>query len=53
MRNFRRWLAWRLLELARRIHPSPTWNQNGGVWQIIEVPRRISENRKSKRSPRL
>ncbi len=36
----RQWLAWRLLNLARVIYPAATKQR---VWQIIEVPRRISE----------
>jgi hypothetical protein len=37
---FRRWFSWRLLNLARRIYPAKSKQR---VWQIIEVPRRLSE----------
>jgi hypothetical protein len=37
---FRRWFSWRLLNLARMVYPSKTTQR---VWQIIEVPRRLSE----------
>jgi hypothetical protein len=38
--SFRRWFSWRLLNLARMVYPSKTRQR---VWQIIEVPRRLSE----------
>jgi hypothetical protein len=36
----RRWLAWRFINLARMIYPASSKQR---VWQIIEVPRRLSE----------
>ncbi len=39
MRLFRFWLAARFIAAARRVYPG---DRKAGVWQIIEVPRRIS-----------
>ena len=45
MRRLRWWLVSVLLDLARRTHPGtpPPYEYDKRVWQIIEVPRRISE----------
>ena len=39
MTRFRIWLAWLLLDLVRRVYPG----SHEKTWQIIEVPRRITE----------
>ena len=36
----RKWMAWRLINVAKVIYPARSKQR---VWQIIEVPRRLSE----------
>lgn len=45
VRRIRLWICWRLLKLARLAHPSSATplSPENRYWQIIEVPRRISE----------